>query len=596
MATPPGISERDFARACRAGQCCRRRMGVHVRRRPEPLPRRVLAVQRRSRGSRPFGRGRAGRRRAGAGRRQDRQCYRIPLWTISTGRNLGYGGAAPAYSGSVIVDLKRMNRILEVNDKTHYAVVEPGVSYFDLYRYIQERGLKVWIDLPIPAGAAPWATRSSAAAAARRCATTGTPSAGSRSCLRSAKCLRTGMGAMPNSEVWHQYKYGFGPLVDGLFSQSNFGIVTRMGLWLMPSPEGYRDGQVNIAQHDDLVPFMETYAYLMNSDILRGTMLLESPLLNYHVTQGGSFFEMPNGSSIAELDRARARAQPALLDRGVALLGAAEAHRRPLGVRQGEVRRDPGLLVRRRPARVSGRRRRERPDARGRARYPVARRVRAAARRRAPRLLADHSDDGRSDLQSAARVRGALRGARLPPANQFAAYLGRTTRARSCCCSACRRRATPSRTGRAARSSSACRGLRCERLGRVRTHIAFMDKVAGCTRSTTTRCAAFTSLKDAVDPNGILSPGNPASGRGVCATPERPRRQRRGRAARIGSRREYMPSSRARTRDGSPSFAASPGRLRTRRPAAGDGRGGGTPASRAPASSTVCRRGATTSA
>jgi len=54
--------------------------------------------------------------------------HKIPLWTISTGRNLGYGGSAPAYSGSVVVDLKRMNRIIEVNDKTHYAVVEPGVS------------------------------------------------------------------------------------------------------------------------------------------------------------------------------------------------------------------------------------------------------------------------------------------------------------------------------------------------------------------------------------------------------------------------------------------------------------------------------------
>ena len=79
----------------------------------------------------------------------------------------------------------------------------------------------------------------------------------------------------------------------------------------MPSPEAYRDGRVNVAQHDDLVPFMETYAYLMNSDILRGTMLLESPLLNYHVSQGGSFFEMPSGPSIAELDRlARERNLP----------------------------------------------------------------------------------------------------------------------------------------------------------------------------------------------------------------------------------------------------------------------------------------------
>src|SRR5690349_17477487 len=31
---------------------------------------------------------------------------KIPLYAISTGKNLGYGGAAPAYSGSVVLDLK----------------------------------------------------------------------------------------------------------------------------------------------------------------------------------------------------------------------------------------------------------------------------------------------------------------------------------------------------------------------------------------------------------------------------------------------------------------------------------------------------------
>ena len=64
--------------------------------------------------------------------------YKIPLYAISTGRNLGYGGSAPAYSGSVVVDLKRMNQIIEVNDSNHYAIVEPGVSYFDLYNYCIE--------------------------------------------------------------------------------------------------------------------------------------------------------------------------------------------------------------------------------------------------------------------------------------------------------------------------------------------------------------------------------------------------------------------------------------------------------------------------
>ena len=229
--------------------------------------------------------------------------YKIPLWTIATGKNLGYGGSAPVHSGSVVLDLKRMNRILEVNDKTHYAVVEPGVSYFDLYRYIQENSLDVWIDPADPGWGSPMGNALERGGGRTPMRDHWDAVCGLEVVLANGEILRTGMGAMPNTEVWHEYKYGFGPYVDGLFSQSNFGVVTRMGIWLMPAPEAYRDGRVMVAQHDDLIPFMETYAYLMNSDILRGTMLLESPLLNYHVSQGGSFFEMPDGPSVAELDQ-----------------------------------------------------------------------------------------------------------------------------------------------------------------------------------------------------------------------------------------------------------------------------------------------------
>jgi 4-cresol dehydrogenase (hydroxylating) len=80
--------------------------------------------------------------------------FRGPLYPISTGRNLGYGGSAPVLSGSVVLDLKRMNRILEVDERNAYALVEPGVSYFDLYRHVEERGLKLWIDCPDPASTA----------------------------------------------------------------------------------------------------------------------------------------------------------------------------------------------------------------------------------------------------------------------------------------------------------------------------------------------------------------------------------------------------------------------------------------------------------
>src|SRR5512147_1485979 len=67
--------------------------------------------------------------------------YKVPVYAISTGRNLAYGGSAPVYSGSVVLDLKRMNKVLEVSERNAYALVEPGVSYFDLYNHIQEKKL-----------------------------------------------------------------------------------------------------------------------------------------------------------------------------------------------------------------------------------------------------------------------------------------------------------------------------------------------------------------------------------------------------------------------------------------------------------------------
>jgi len=209
--------------------------------------------------------------------------YRIPLYTISTGKNLGYGGSAPAYSGSVVLDLKRMNRIIEVNEANAYALVEPGVSYFDLYRYIQERKLKVWIDCPDPG----WgsvignAVDRGGGYTAANYRNHFDSHCGMEVVLPSGELLRTGMGAIPNSETWQQYKTGCGPWVDGIFSQSNYGIVTKMGFWLMPQPEAYLRCVVSAARFDDLPAIVETLNYLENSRITSGFPDISSPLLGY---------------------------------------------------------------------------------------------------------------------------------------------------------------------------------------------------------------------------------------------------------------------------------------------------------------------------
>ena len=73
--------------------------------------------------------------------------HRVPLWTHGTGRNNGYGGPAPRVRGSVIVSLRNMNRVLEINEECAYAVVEPGVRWFDLYDAIRAGGHKLWLSI-----------------------------------------------------------------------------------------------------------------------------------------------------------------------------------------------------------------------------------------------------------------------------------------------------------------------------------------------------------------------------------------------------------------------------------------------------------------
>ena len=206
--------------------------------------------------------------------------YRIPLYPISTGRNLGYGGAAPVLSGSVVLDLKRMNRILEIDERNAYALVEPGVSYFDLYRYIKERGLKLWIDCPDPG----WGSVIGNALD-HGVGYTMNPyrdhfdgHCGLEVVTGAGELVRTGMGALPGAKTWQQFKYGFGPFIDGMFSQSNFGVVTKMGVWLMPEPEAYIDGSVEVFGHDDIIPLLDQMNYIMNTGLQNAGTNLQSPL------------------------------------------------------------------------------------------------------------------------------------------------------------------------------------------------------------------------------------------------------------------------------------------------------------------------------
>jgi FAD/FMN-containing dehydrogenase len=76
--------------------------------------------------------------------------FSMPVWPYSAGRNTGYGGTAPRVPGSLAMDLgKNLNRVLEVNKDDAFALVEPGVTYFDLHEYLEKHNLRehVWLDV-----------------------------------------------------------------------------------------------------------------------------------------------------------------------------------------------------------------------------------------------------------------------------------------------------------------------------------------------------------------------------------------------------------------------------------------------------------------
>ncbi len=194
--------------------------------------------------------------------------YRIPLWPISRGKNLGYGAAAPLLSGSLVLDLSRMKKI-EVDVENDTVLVEPGVGFYDLYHHLQERNIPLWLSVP---GNSWGSVCGNALDRGVGYTTYGDHT--SRICglevvMPDGDLVRTGMGAMAGAPTWQLYRYGFGPAWDQMFVQSNFGIVTKMGLWLMPEPESLRGFDLEFDKPEDLEWVVDTVAPLRRDGTLQ---------------------------------------------------------------------------------------------------------------------------------------------------------------------------------------------------------------------------------------------------------------------------------------------------------------------------------------
>jgi len=195
---------------------------------------------------------------------------RVPVYPISGGRNWGYGSRVPAADGCVVMDLGRMNRILDFSEALAYVTVEPGVTQAQLFAFLQERGSRLWMDAT---GASP------------HCSLIGnavergfghTPyadhfghSCGLEVVLPGGETIETGFARFSGAKAAPLYRWGVGPSLDGLFSQSNLGIVTRMTLWLMPAPEYFQAYYFRCDKDQDLAAIIDELRPLRLSGTIR---------------------------------------------------------------------------------------------------------------------------------------------------------------------------------------------------------------------------------------------------------------------------------------------------------------------------------------
>lgn len=205
--------------------------------------------------------------------------HRVPLYPISRGRNWGYGDACAVTDGQVIVDLGRMNRIVEVDAELAYAVIEPGVTQGQLSRHLRERGLPLWLDCT---GAGP---EASIVGNVLERGFGHTPYGnrfenicGMQVVLAGGRIVETGFGHFDGAKTANVFPTGLGPALHGLFTQSNLGIVTRLGLWLMPAPERFEAFFCFVERHQDVASVVDALRPLRLDGTLRSIVHIGNDL------------------------------------------------------------------------------------------------------------------------------------------------------------------------------------------------------------------------------------------------------------------------------------------------------------------------------
>lgn len=206
--------------------------------------------------------------------------YKIPLYPFSTGHNWGYGTACPVIDGCVLVNLSRMNKILSFDPETGVVCVEPGVTQKILSDFLKANGHPFFV--PATGGGPECSILGNAIERGYGI----TPYADHFAAVMNLKAV------LPNGDIYSSmldrfggkqvdrvFKWGIGPYMDGLFSQSNLGIVTEMAIALAPLSERIESFKFSVENDEELALAIDKIRLLIQEF---GSLISGINLMNKH--------------------------------------------------------------------------------------------------------------------------------------------------------------------------------------------------------------------------------------------------------------------------------------------------------------------------
>ena len=179
---------------------------------------------------------------------------KIPVVPYTAGTNIG--GLCIPERGGILLDLKRMNKIIRIDDESHYAVIEPGVSHAQLATELYKYNLRwSWPVGPPSASSSSCAISHGIGGLSGRYGLNSEEITSMEVVLPTGELVRVGSCAI-QEDSWHSVLPL--PQLDGLFKGwlGSSGVVTKIGLRVHPIPPVLKVFTVSTRNIEDMVSYM----------------------------------------------------------------------------------------------------------------------------------------------------------------------------------------------------------------------------------------------------------------------------------------------------------------------------------------------------